>query len=279
MKKSEALALMESEIQRRGFSWSTRKGYIHMVGDFLTYCGKAAPGKTGEQYANDYILLLIRTGRLQTSSINLNIAALGFLFRHVFNKPLDLKNVPYVKETKKIPKILSRQQVHAILNTPKNPKHQFMLKLAYGCGLRVGELMAVKVQDVSFDRHVIKIMHGKGEKERQVPICAVPEHLIRAQMAGKQPGDYLIESQYGGKLSKRTAEIVFKRAAEANGIRGDFNIHILRHSFATHLLEAGVSMKQVQEMLGHSRIQTTEIYSHVSMMNMAGVTDSLKQVM
>jgi len=146
----------------------------------------------------------------------------------------------------------------------KNPKHQLLLSLAYGAGLRVSEAISLKVQDLDLDELTIHIKQAKGQKDR---LSVIPESLVdslKNLVAGKTGKDFVFASERGGKLTTRTAQKVFENSLVASGVKKDATFHSLRHSFATHLLENGTDVRYVQELLGHSNIRTTQVYTQVT---------------
>jgi len=196
-------------------------------------------------------------------TVNLYLNAIKFYYRDVIhtNVRIDLK---FAKRTKKLPVVLSRDEILRLLDCIANSKHRLLLALSYGAGLRVSEAVSLKVRDVSLEELMIHLKQAKGQKDR---MTVVPERLlgdIRRQMAGKEADEYLFASERGGRLTERTAQIVFERALSAAGIQKDATFHSLRHSFATHLLENGVDVRYVQVLLGHQNIRTTQLYTQVT---------------
>lgn len=171
---------------------------------------------------------------------------------------------PYSKRHLRIPVVLSKNEVVNLLNNINNKKHKLMLSLAYGAGLRVSEVVNITIKDLDFENAILWIREGKGKKDR---MSIIPDKLsaaIKYEIEGKQLNDYLFESNRGGKLTTRTAQAVFEKALRAANINKKATFHSLRHSFATHLLESGVSIRYIQELLGHASITTTQIYTKVA---------------
>ena len=160
--------------------------------------------------------------------------------------------------------VLSRVEIEKVFSATLNTKHRLLLALAYGAGLRVSEIVDLRVGDIDFDELVIHLKQAKGNKDR---ITVFPEKLvtdIRNLVAGKNTDDFVFASERGGKLTVRTAQKIFENSLKKNAIRKDATFHSLRHSFATHLLENGVDVRYVQELLGHQNIRTTQRYTHVT---------------
>lgn len=173
-------------------------------------------------------------------------------------------NLKFAKRTKRLPIVLSRQEIKEIIDSIKNLKHKLIISLAYGAGLRISEVVNLKVKDINLEELTIHLKNAKGKKDR---ITIFPEKIkndLQNLIADKNLGDYLFESERGGKLTERTAQKVFENALRITRVKKDATFHSLRHSFATHLLENGVDVRYVQELLGHQNIRTTQIYTQVT---------------
>jgi site-specific recombinase XerD len=198
-----------------------------------------------------------------TFTMNQYHAAYKLYLTKILNRSWDVP-FPYAKRHKKLPIVLSRTEVAIIIENTKNSKHKLLLALAYGSGMRVSEVVSLKTGDLNLDELSILIKDAKGGKDR---ISVVPETLIndlRNMVAGKNTNDYLFESERGGKLTTRTAQIVFEKSLKLAGILKPATFHSLRHSFATHLLENGVDVRYIQKLLGHASISTTQLYTKVT---------------
>ena len=168
------------------------------------------------------------------------------------------------KKPKSLPVVLSRPEIERIISSVKNGKHRLLISLSYGAGLRVSEAVGLRVRDIDLGEMTVRIEQAKGRKDR---ISVLPERIaegIRAMMAGRPGDDFLFASERGGKLTVRTAQMVFENALKTAAIAKRATFHSLRHSFATHLLENGVDVRYVQELLGHQNIRTTQRYTHVT---------------
>jgi len=171
---------------------------------------------------------------------------------------------PYARRHKKLPVVLSREEISKIIDATKNSKHKMMISLAYGAGLRVGEVIKIQAKDLNLNELTLLISEAKGGKDR---ISVLPEKLrndLQNMVAGKAGDQYLFESERGGKLTTRTAQVVFARSLKLAGILKAATFHSLRHSFATHLLENGVDVRYIQKLLGHASITTTQLYTKVT---------------
>ena len=196
-------------------------------------------------------------------TINLALNAVKFLYVEVLKNPqkIDLK---FAKRSKKLPIILSRTEIERIIEATDNSKYKFMISLGYACGLRVSEVVNLKVADLDIDELVVHIKGAKGKKDR---ISVLPEKLkddLRNMIAGKNSNDYLFSSNRGGKLTTTSLQKMFRKSLTKAKVIKPATFHSLRHSFATHLLENGTDVRYVQELLGHSNIRTTQIYTQVT---------------
>jgi site-specific recombinase XerD len=196
-------------------------------------------------------------------TINVYLNAIKFFYHDVLKLNFKL-NIRFAKRGQHLPSVLSREEVYKIIGAIQNNKHRLMISLAYGAGLRVSEVVNLKIKDLNLNELTIHIKQAKGQKDR---ITVFPEKLkspIAALINLRDRDDYVFGSERGGKLSTRTAQIIFERALKLSSINKDASFHALRHSFATHLLENGVDVRYVQELLGHQNIRTTQIYTHVT---------------
>ena len=251
------LKVLEEELLLRGYSRKTVTAYTRVVKEYSRFGGDAE-----SETVRRFVLEGKERG-LAAATLNLRIMALKFLFRWVLKKPFS-NYLKFSKRPKRLPVVFSREEVLAIIEAVKNVKHRLMISLAYGAGMRVSEVVSLKVSDLLFEENLIHIRQGKGGRDR---ITVLPEKLVsdlKKFTAFAKADDYVFESQRGGCLSSRTPQKVFDKALLAVGIRKTASFHALRHSFATHLLESGVDIRYIQELLGHRNIATTQIYTKVT---------------
>ena len=194
---------------------------------------------------------------------NLFLNAIKFFYRSVVkaNKKIEIQSA---KKNRNLPVVLSRSEIEKTLEVTENIKHKLLLSLAYGAGLRVSEVVNLKVKDIDLEELTVHIKQAKGKKDR---ITIFPEKLtadMKNLIAGKDKNDFVFASDRGGKLTTRTAQKVIENSLKKAGIKKDATFHPLRHSFATHLLENGVDVRYVQDLLGHQNIRTTQIYTQVT---------------
>lgn len=278
MKKHEALEAMRTAMKIRGYSWNTGRNYVFMADRFLTYCKTAGPGNTPEGYVNGFTMLMDRQDKNPTT-INLYRAAIKFLFEHVFHRPLNIKESPNMKTAKVLPDIFSIEQMRDIIGGTINPKQKLYLSLVYGCGLRCGESIRIRVGDLKRDRGLL-YLRGKGNRDRVVSIADIPAHMIDACTHGKGAEDWLFDSQAREHhISKRTASFYLEHACQRAGVGGRHNLHKLRHSAAGHFLEQGTDIRFIQEILGHKDIRTTLIYTKINQEHIRKITSPIAKVL
>jgi len=255
------LQKLEDELRLRNYSPKTVSAYIHCVANYL----KAKQGNIAVvdiDFIKRYILSKIDAGA-SSQTTNQHLQAINFFCWNVlkFRGKIDVR---FAKTPSKLPIVLSRAEIEKILSAISNEKHNLMIALAYSGGLRVSEAINLKVKDICLAELTIHIKDAKGNKDR---ITLLPEKLIgniEKLVASKNLNDYVFASERGGQLTERTAQKVFENALLKAGIRKEATFHSLRHSFATHLLENGVDVRYVQELLGHANIRTTQIYTKVT---------------
>jgi integrase/recombinase XerD len=202
-------------------------------------------------------------------------SAIKLFYTNVVGQPLKFKHIPYAKKEKKLPQPLEQIEVMAMLNVCTNTKHRVILFLLYGCGLRVQELIDLQWKDIDRAAGIIYVVKGKGNKDRKVALY--PELLdlltdyYREYRTELTDCPYILIGQGQMQYSQRSVNQVLKQLAAKSGVRGRVHAHLMRHSYATHLLEAGTDLRTIQELLGHASAKTTQIYTHVSKKRIASV--------
>lgn len=251
----------ERELITRNYSPKTVKSYLYGLRKYFSFKGNNF-AEFGQENIKNF-LLRCEEKQISPQSRNLFLNAIKFYYRNVVKIQQKIE-VQSAKKPMSLPAVLSRGEISKILESPKNNKHKLLLSLAYGAGLRVSEVIGLKVQDMDFEELTVHIKQAKGQKDR---ISVMPTSLIdglKNLIAGKNKNDLVFASERGGKLTTRTAQKIFENALRNSGIKKDATFHSLRHSFAAHLLENGTDVRFVQELLGHKNIRTTQIYTHVT---------------
>jgi site-specific recombinase XerD len=252
---------LERELKLRNYSRKTIKNYTGYVKHFLQYQQNRG-NQFNVEIVKEFLFYKQKQG-LGFESISLNLSAIKFLYRNVLGIAGAIK-IKTPRKKRHLPVVLTKPEILRVINSYKNKKHSLIIALAYGSGMRVSEVIRLKVKNVYLDEDVIFVKEGKGGKDR---MTIIPEKLKSALihfMALRKPDDYVFESERGGKLTERTVQKVFKNGLEKAGINKNATFHSLRHSFATHLIENGTNIRYVQKLLGHRSIKTTEIYTQVT---------------
>lgn len=192
------------------------------------------------------------------------IATISYLYKKVFNNPIpEALNVKFRKPSI-LPTVLSAKEISKILQVTKNIKHKTILLLIYSAGLRLGKLLNLRIGDIDSESMKIHVKQGKGKKDRYVMLSENMLKMLREYYKVYKPKEFIIEGQKGGKYSPKSVQSIFNAALKKTGIKKKATVHTLRHSFATHLLDEGTDIRYIQELLGHKRLATTQIYTHVS---------------
>ncbi len=269
----EYLDKVKIELKYRNYSPQTMASYLGCLKDFFAYLGKDFD-KFEEFRVKEYLVKKKDSG-LAGQTINVYLNAIKFFYENIIKIPFKI-NLHYAKQPKRLPIILSREEISKTMEALKNKKHGLMIALSYGAGLRVSEIVRLKVVDLNFEQLSIHVKEAKGKKDR---ITVLPEKLkndLAAFCSLKEQDDYVFASERGGRLTERTMQLVFERALNKAKIDKPATFHSLRHSFATHLLENGVDVRYVQELLGHQNIRTTQIYTHLTNLALKNIKSPLQ---
>lgn len=251
----------ETELRIRNYSPRTIKIYLRFLREYLAFLDMH-PDDRAERAVKTYLLELEQNGA-SAESRNLCLSALKFYYRHVIGTK-ERMDIRTAKRNHRLPVVLSRAEIIRMLDVTKNLKHRLLLGFAYGAGLRVSEVVNMNIHDVDLQELTVHIHQAKGRKDR---ISVVSPSLIadlKTYIAGKAAQDVLFASDWGGRLTTRTAQKIFEHALSKADINKPATFHSLRHSFATHLLENGVDIRYVQVLLGHNNIRTTQRYTQVT---------------
>lgn len=272
------IAGLDREMKVKNYSIRTRRNYRDAVQRFCEDMN-ADPGSIGPDQVKQYLIHLREKRHFSPRTVNLWAAAINFFYRTVVTGSNPVASVPRMKVGRPLPDVYSEEEIGAILGAAGNPKHRLILMLAYGCGLRLGEIRSLTPEDISLDRRVLTVRHGKGNKDRRVMIDEVFLPALDAYLRNGRGKVWLFEGPSPGhRLTARTISLIFEHACQKAGIVRKSGIHGLRHSFATHLMEHGTGLRSIQELLGHSSNKTTEIYTHVSKSAIAKIRSPLSKI-
>lgn len=252
------------DLRLKNFSPKTIKVYVHAVAKFARHFGRS-PDELDHEDVRDYLLHLLEQGRARSTCVLVR-NALRHLYTDTLGRPDRVETLPRPKRETKLPVVLSREEIQRLFHSVTNLKQRAVFMVAYEAGLRLSEIIHLRIEDIDSDRMVIRIRQGKGKKDRYARLTPGLLELLREYWRSYRPEGWL----FPGATPDKTYDLatpghLLKKACRRAGITKRVSMHTLRHSFATHLLEAGTNLRVIQRLLGHDRIQTTSVYTHISM--------------
>jgi len=259
-----AMELFKKQMDAERLSSNTQKTYSNLLGTFFYHFSDRDPKILTEIDVVDYIQEFVIPERYSIVYQRQLISAIKFYYSRVNQTKMDLKRLVFPRKERKLPTVLTKEEVKALLISVINLKHFCILSIMYGCGLRLNETLELRIRDIDSRQNLVHIYRGKGNKDRKVGLPGFLLKKLRQYYLQYRPRNYLFENPSGGKYSASSVSHIIKRAAKKAGIKKNVSAHVLRHSYATHLLEKGVNLRIIQKLLGHSSSKTTEIYTHVS---------------
>lgn len=255
---------MIEDLRIRNYSPRTISEYVCRVARFAMHFGKS-PDVLGPEEIREYQVHLVDVAKVSWSVFNQTVCGLRFFYQTTLGKDWAVKHIPFPRQPKKLPVVLSRDEVGKILGAVKNHKHRTVLETMYAAGLRVTEALELRVCDIDSGRRMLRLQQAKGKKDRYVPLSRTLIMKLRAYWKDYRPAQWLFPGSTGEKpLSETVIQRAISRTGKKAGILKRVKSHTLRHSFATHLLEAGVDLRTIQLILGHANLNTTAIYLHVA---------------
>jgi integrase/recombinase XerD len=270
---------MIDDMRLRNFAPRTIQVYVERVATFAKHFGKS-PDRLGAADVRAYLLFLVNEKHASWSYYNQALAALRFLYRVTLGKKWVLDGIVCPKQQKKLPVVLSPIEITQFFEAIPNLKHRAMLMTAYAAGLRVSEVVSLRVDDIDSQRMVIRVRQAKGRKDRYAMLSPRLLEILRQYWKAARPSRYLFPGQDPeNPLNTRTVQQVCRDARQAAGLSKKATVHSLRHSFATHLLEAGTNIRTIQILLGHSSLRTTAVYTHVSTAALEATQSPLDRLM
>jgi site-specific recombinase XerD len=265
---------MLGDLQLRGATQRTQEIYLREAGNLAKYFNRS-PAKLGEDELKEYLLHLINERHLSNGTYRFYVAALKFLYRTTLKREWVVEKIKCPKRDKKLPVVLDISEVESLFSVTKNLKHKAMLMITYSSGLRVSETAKLKLTDIDSTRMTVRIT-GKGGKDRYSILSQTALEYLRQYWQKYRPAEWLFEGQKKDThITVSTIQSIFRAAIKRARITKPVSIHTLRHSFATHLIEAGTSLHHVQLLLGHRSPTTTTVYLHVSRLNLSQVVSPL----
>jgi site-specific recombinase XerD len=259
-----AVTALEQCLTLKRYSWRTVKTYKNCFRQFIRYYDDIKPSQLTRKQIDDYILYMIREKRLSESHQNQILSAIKMFYGEVLGQESKVQNLLRPKKAQKLPHVLTEEEVSRLLRSADNLKHRCILMLIYSAGLRLGEAVNLRIADLQPQSRRLFIRGGKGKKDRFTILSEKAWNKLKEYMAVYRPVEWLFEGQTGGRYSDRSIQAIFTRAKQKSMINPYATVHTLRHSFATHLMEKGIDLRYIQELLGHESSKTTEIYTHIT---------------
>jgi integrase/recombinase XerD len=265
-------------LKLKAYSWQTQKLYKNHLMRFISFVDKDLD-KVDNSDIRRYFLYILENNSKSKSTVDQAVSVIKLLYKEVIPKPDIFISIPRPKKENKLPNVLSQNEVIKILEATNNEKHKTILFLVYSAGLRVGEVVRLKLEDIDSSRMLVKVNKGKGAKDRYTLLSHVALEQLRKYYRLYKPETWLfVGSKVGDHITERSVQRVFEECCTKAKISKEVSVHTLRHSFATHLLESGVDLRYIQELLGHASSKTTEIYTHVTQKNISEILSPLDKL-
>jgi integrase/recombinase XerD len=264
MDKPQLRERMQQDLRIRNRSPHTERIYVDHVGRFFKHVEKT-PNQVGPEDIRAYQVYLVEEKKVSPAVLTQAVCALRFFYKVTLRKNWPIEFIPHPKRPKKLPVVLSREEVARLIKAVANMKHRTIVMTVYSAGLRVSEVIALQLTDIDSQRMVICVHQGKGQKDRLVPLSPVLLKQLREYWLKYRPKQWLFPGQLPGRhLDRSSVERVVWFARRAARLKKSISVHSLRHSYATHLLEAGVDIRTIQILLGHTSLRSTQVYTHVA---------------
>ncbi len=265
---------MQRDIILRGLSQKTQRAYLDKAKAFACHF-KKSPAQLGEEEIRKYLHYLLSEKKVSDSTYRQTYGSLKFLYQSTMKRSVVFDKIPRLKNKRKLPVVFDRTEIEALFSVTNNLKHKAILMITYSSGLRLAETANLKVSDIDSGRMMVRV-HGKGGKDRYSILSRVAVEVLRQYWRAYRPSDWLFTGHHPDRhIAERTIQKIFELAKGRAGITKPATVHTLRHSFATHLLEAGTDLHHIQLLLGHSSPKTTTVYLHVSNRALSRITSPL----
>jgi integrase/recombinase XerD len=274
---------MLEELQQRNFSSETIRAYIGAVERFARHFGKP-PDQLGPDHIRQYQVHLLHERKLAVATVVTQVAGLRFFFKRTLKRRFDDELIPYPKQNRHpIPRVLSPEEVARLIDAAGNLESRAILMTLYSTGMRRSEVTRLRVEDIDSERMIVHIRKGKGGKDRDVPLCSKLLETLREYWRWKKPATWLFPRGIGrrgetGHITSKTVWYACSEAARYAGLNKPVAPHMLRHSFATHLLESGTDLPTIQVLLGHHNLDATSVYLHLSRRHLQTAVNPLEQL-
>ena len=252
------------DLEVRNYSPSTIRAYVRHVAAFATYFSQS-PERLGRQQIHRYQLYLLRERKLATPPVSQIVSGLRFFYATTLGRQWISEQIPYPRHERRLPGVLSRAEVDVLLDTPRNLKHRAILMTLYGAGLRVSELVTLRLDDIDSKRKFIRVRQGKGRRDRETLLADKLLTALRTYGKISKPVEWLFPGQNPQRpITPNAVRLMCRKTARKAQLSKRVNPHVLGHSFATHWLEDGVDRRTIQVLLGHRDLKTTTVYLHLS---------------
>lgn len=270
---------MLEELQRRNYSHRTAKTYVRIVREFAEHFHQS-PDQLGPEQIRQYQAYLFQSKKLAPATVSQYVSALRFLFIKTLHRHFLAEHIPFPKSRKRLPTVLSPEEVARLIDSARNLYHRTLLMTLYSTAMRRAELCRLKVRDVDSQRMMIRIDQGKGSRDRDVPLSPKLLETLRVYWRWMQPTTFLFPGTVKGvradvPITPNVVWLACRQAAQVAGISKRISPHCLRHSCASHLLEAGADLRTIQVLLGHSRLEHTLVYLHLSPKHLQAIPNPL----
>jgi len=273
--------MMLEELERRNYSAATTRRYLRFVERFAQHFGKS-PDKLGPDHLRSYQAYLLRELKLCPGSVENHVAALRFFYVRTLRRHEFREFLPYPKSPRKLPNILSQEEVARLINASTSLFQRTLLMVLYGTGMRRSELARLKIDHIDSQRMIIHVIDGKGHKDRDLPLSPTLLENLRVYWRRLKPRTYLFPSRlhrdHEQPISDKTVWLACTEAASKAGLRKSANPHLVRHAWATHLLEAGTDLRTIQLLLGHEDLEVTARYLHLSAQHLQKVANPIEEL-
>jgi integrase/recombinase XerD len=270
---------MIEDMQLRGYAWNTQRSYLACVRSLAKYCRKP-PDQVDEEDIRRFFLYLINEKKRTGGTVSTHLTALKFLYEKTLKREWPILDFVRPKKESKLPVVLSTGEVRSLLSRVAKPAHRMALTTIYSCGLRLSEGTHLKVDAIDSDRMLVHIRGGKGRKDRYVPLPKRTLELLREYWLMNRPQPFLFPGSHGQQvIPDATLQRTFRIISRESEIRKSPTIHTLRHSYATHLLESGVNLRFIQEILGHTSPRTTALYTHLTRKGIETAMETIERLM
>ena len=259
-----AVVALEQVLLLKRYSWRTIKTYKNGFRAFIRFYDEVRPREITRRQINDFLTYLVKDRQVSASHQSQVMSAIKMFYAEVAGQPEKVENLFRPQKTQTLPKVLTEEEIVALFRAVDNLKHRSLLMLIYSGGLRLNEVLHLKLNDLQPDKHRLFVRNGKGGKDRCTLLSEKAWAQLSEYLSVYQPVEWVFEGPSGGPYSERSVQEVFSRAKKRALINPQATVHTLRHSFATHLLEKGTDLRYIQELLGHASSKTTEIYAHIT---------------